>query len=114
MRTLDDAILKNNDRDAIRAAAEILRHAFPVEKIILFGSKARGDDDLESDIDLLVLMREPVTHALKRQMTHAIFDLQLSYNVVFSMIIVPLNQWQQGICRILPIRHEIERDGIAA
>jgi predicted nucleotidyltransferase len=29
---------------------------------VLFGSVARGDDDLESDVDLLVALREPELH----------------------------------------------------
>jgi predicted nucleotidyltransferase len=32
-----------------------LTAGLPVESIVLYGSKARGDDTFESDIDLLVL-----------------------------------------------------------
>lgn len=35
--------------------AERLAERFPVDKIILFGSHARGDFDEESDVDLLVV-----------------------------------------------------------
>lgn len=111
---LEDVNLKENDRQAIAAAAAILRRDFPVERVVLFGSKARGDDDVESDIDLLVLTRQPVTHEMKRQMTHAVFGLQLSYDVVLSMIVVPLAEWESGIYRVLPIRQEVQRDGVAA
>jgi predicted nucleotidyltransferase len=114
MKTLDHVCLKENDRQAVVAAATILRREFPVDNVVLFGSKARGDDQPESDVDLLVLTRVPVTPALKRQITHALFDIQLSYNVVLSMMIIPLEQWETGVYRILPIRQEIERDGVAA
>jgi uncharacterized protein len=114
MKTLADISLKDKDRQAIQAAAAILRDGFPVERVVLFGSKARGDDDNESDIDLLVLTRRSVPHAIKRQMTHAVFDIQLSYNVVLSMIIVPLKDWDTGVYRVLPIRQEVDREGVAA
>jgi uncharacterized protein len=114
MRCLEETALKEDDRQAVLAAGVILRERFPVERVILFGSKARGDDDAESDIDLLVLTHGPVSHALKCQMTHAVFDLQLKFNVVLSMMIVPLEQWESGVYRILPIRGEIEREGVAA
>jgi len=114
MLQMTDIVLKEHDRQAVLAAGAVLRDCFPVERVILFGSKARGDDDAESDIDLLVLTRGPVTYALKREMTHAVFDLQLEFNVVLSMLIIPLEQWETGVYRVLPIRSEIERDGVAA
>ena len=46
--------LADTDRDAVAAVIEVIRNRWPVERVILFGSKARGDDDSESDIDLLV------------------------------------------------------------
>jgi len=50
VRTLDDLALKDNEREAIREATRMLKEKFPVKEVILFGSKARGDDDPESDI----------------------------------------------------------------
>jgi len=114
MKTLEDITLQPNDRQAVLAAAAVLRENFPVERIVLYGSKARGDDDMESDIDLLVLTRQPVNYDMKRQMTHAVFNIQLSHNVVLSMMIVPLEQWETGVYCVLPIRQEVERDGVAA
>ena len=31
---------------------------WPIERAVLFGSKARGDDDPDSDIDLLLITAE--------------------------------------------------------
>jgi predicted nucleotidyltransferase len=39
-----------------RAAVETLQQAVPIERVILFGSKARGDADDCSDFDLLLLI----------------------------------------------------------
>jgi hypothetical protein len=45
--------LVDTDRTALAATVATIRDRWPVERVILFGSKARGDDDSESDIDLL-------------------------------------------------------------
>ena len=114
MRRLSDVRLKDNDRQAIERASDILRAQFPVERVVLFGSKARGDDDPESDIDLLVLTRRSVGQEEKGQMTSAVFDLQLSLNVCISLLVVPLEEWERGVFQVMPIRFEIDREGVAA
>jgi len=114
MKTLDQITLSNQDRRAVEAASEILRRQFPVERVILFGSKARGDDDPESDIDLLVLTTRPVSAADKERMTDALFDLQIERGVVISKLVVPLDDWEHGLYQALPIRWQIEREGVAA
>ena len=114
MRTLDDITLSKKDRQAVEAAAAILRQQFPVESVVLFGSKARGDDDAESDIDLLVLTSRPVTDAEKWRMTDALFDLQLAMEVVISKLVIPLEEWEHGLYQALLIRQEVEREGAAA
>ena len=44
--------LADTDRTALAATVEVIRDRSPVDRVALFGSKARGDDGSESDIDL--------------------------------------------------------------
>ena len=114
MRTLDEISLSEKDREAVEAATTILREQFPVERVVLFGSKVRGDDDIESDIDLLVLTRRRMSRQEQDQITSALFDLQLELEVVISTLVVPTEEWEHGLYQVLPIRHEIDREGVAA
>lgn len=43
--------------EALRSGIETLAGSFPVERAILFGSYARGEHTVASDIDLLVVYR---------------------------------------------------------
>ena len=88
MRTLDQISLSEKDRQAVKAASAILRQQFPVERVMLFGSKARGDADAESDIDLLVLTRRRLNWQERDEITNALFDLQLEMEVVLSTLVV--------------------------
>ncbi len=45
------------DTDPIRRLARDIATHFDVEKVILFGSRARGTATKDSDVDLLVVMR---------------------------------------------------------
>lgn len=52
--------LAENELNAINALKNSIYNLFPEAEIIFFGSKARGDGDEFSDIDLLVIIKEDV------------------------------------------------------
>jgi uncharacterized protein len=114
VRNLDSISLKDSDRRAILAAAAILRKNFPVEQVILFGSKARGQDNADSDIDLLILTRDNLSWQERDRLIDSLFDIQLQWNVLITPLVTSVEQWEAGAYQVLPIRDEIERDGIAA
>ena len=47
-------------------------------------------------------------------MTNAVFGVELRRAVVINKLIVPLEQWEQGLYRVLPIHADVERDGVLA
>lgn len=114
MQTLDRIELKANDRQAIEAAIRLLKQRYPVDGVILYGSKATGMDDAESDIDLLVLTSRQLDWRERKAMTEALYDIQLRYSVVISTLVVSSREWSEGRYSILPIHDEIERYGVAA
>ena len=114
MRALCDVELHPNDQAAIVAAAAVLRERFPVEAVYLFGSKATGRDDAESDIDLLVLTSRPLQWRERDSVTDVLFDVEMRFEVVISTLIVDLEDWRHGPYQVLAIHDEIERDGVAA
>ena len=83
MKTLDQIRLEPNERAAIDAAAALLRKHFPVKQIILFGSKARGDDHEESDIDLLLLTARRLSWEEQKQVVPLLSPLQLEFLQTF-------------------------------
>ena len=54
-RTTAPPVLAGKDQKTIEEMAAVLPFRWPVDALVLYGSKARGDDTSESDIDLLVL-----------------------------------------------------------
>ena len=114
MRPIAQTTLKPVDSEAISRAAALLRSRFPISQVVLFGSKARGDDDAESDIDLLVLTTCKLDWKQRQAIINCLYGLELELGVVVSVLIVSEEDWHEGVYQVLPIREEIERDGVAA
>jgi uncharacterized protein len=112
MRTLEQVHLKENDRQAAVEAAAFLKHEFPVEQVVLFGSKARGDDREGSDLDLLILTRGQPPKNMSDSMWKTFGQIEARLDVLLSTLIVPREQWEHGIYRVMLLRQEVERDGV--
>src|SRR3989338_2875636 len=110
MRTLHDIGLTSSDLQAIQEAARILKELFPVVEIRLFGSKASGKDDSQSDIDLLVLTRERLSWRERNFMTDSLYDTQKKFSVILSLLVVSSHDWSTGLISSLPIHDAIEEE----
>jgi predicted nucleotidyltransferase len=114
MNSLDNLNINNQEKAAIMEASRVLREKFHAKEVILFGSKARGDDDIESDIDLLILTTEPVTWNERKAINNALYQIQLKYDVIISTLITTVSKWTEGTFSVLPIHDEISTQGIIA
>ena len=112
MKTLNELRLKQKEKKAVIEASKLLREKFPVKSVILFGSKARGDDDKESDIDLLLLTTRPIHWKERKAIIDALFDIELNYNVVISTLDITVSEWEKGIFTIFPFHKEIRKQGV--
>jgi predicted nucleotidyltransferase len=89
----------------------MLKSEFPVTKVILFGSKARGDYDEHSDIDLLVITSRLLHWKEEKAIVGALFDIGMKYDVIFSPLFTFVAEWENGIFKEFPVYQEISRDG---
>ncbi|GAH25140.1 unnamed protein product, partial [marine sediment metagenome] len=64
---LDRLNLKRNEKKALLELKKRLLERFPDAEIILYGSKARGDFDEESDIDVLIILKDRVDDSLREK-----------------------------------------------
>ena len=111
MRTLDDVALAPAERLAIEAASTALLARFPVADIVLFGSKARGDSEPDSDIDLLVLTSRPLDAEEQRRIWRDLHNISMRFDVLLSPLTVQARSWREGLHSVLPIHAEVEREG---
>lgn len=104
--------LAPRDRAAVLDAVKLLVARLPVERVVLYGSKVRGDDHAESDIDLLVLTSRPLSAAEGFLVTELLQPVQHRYHCIISPLRLTAAEWYRGVYQVLGIRHEIDREGV--
>ena len=111
MKTWESVPVIKNERKAIESAVSALKAQFPVEKVILFGSKVRGTYDKYSDIDLLVITSRVLNWKEEKAVSGMLFDIGLKYDVIFSPLFVFVGEWEGDLFTSFPIYQEIIKDG---
>ena len=64
-------------------------------EVILFGSRARGDNRKDSDWDILVLTDTIMDDRLQTNITDNIYDIELEYSEPVSPMIVDRQRWNK-------------------
>ena len=80
-------------------------------RLILYGSRARGDYDKESDIDLAIIV-QGLTRELKNRMLDKVTDLELKHLMPLSAIIFSEDEFNRLKERERRIALDIEGEGI--
>lgn len=80
--------------------------------VILFGSRARGDAEDESDWDFLILTQQTDTDSLADKFRQIILrEVELKYNVAISLMVKNATLWQTDYA-VTNIFKSINEDGI--
>jgi predicted nucleotidyltransferase len=104
--------LVESDRQTIAEIATSLPAGWPVDAIVLYGSKARGDDTPDSDIDLLVLTARPLTPEEAGRMREFVRRVGLRLGTWPEIYVRTSDEWWHGVYQAAPIRKEIDAEGI--
>lgn len=102
-RPADDPILKR-----VRAALDVL-YGDRIERVVLFGSRARGDAQGESDYDIAVFLTDLTD---RWQEFHRLADLRTEILVDTGMFIEARPFKAGSYAERTPLMHEIRRDGL--
>ena len=86
-------------------------HAGVVFRMVIYGSKARGEAHPDSDLDVLIIVRNDAG-ALKRKLRDIGYDLAATSWAVPS-ILATQDEWQHRKETGFPFQQVVERDAVA-
>lgn len=99
------------EKVAIQKLYSSIKDEFKVSKLLLFGSKARGDAEEYSDIDLLVLTKKPRDVKDRYKLSGIAADISIEYGIALSCLYINDKDWELGDVNPL-LKKNIEREGI--
>ena len=108
--------MKMKEREIItefkkRLPPDVLNH---VRKVILFGSRARGDGEDESDLDLAVLVDER-TKEIEKKLEDIAYGVMWDYDFkpIISLKVFAENQFRGAVAKGYSFYKHVEKEGIS-
>lgn len=85
---------------------------YPIIDFRLYGSKARGEERADSDLDVMIEL--PVNDpAVVAEIGDIIYRINLDHDVFISAVIFGKNEIQNGLMSEAPIYKAIQKEGIS-
>jgi len=80
--------------------------------VILYGSYARGQNNKQSDIDILILVdRDKLSYSEKQKITDPLYDLEFETGLIISPLIFSRKDWETRHA-ITPFYKNVKKDGV--
>jgi predicted nucleotidyltransferase len=106
--------LNQREEQAVKAFVSAIRKNLKDEvlEIKIFGSKVRGDYSQDSDIDILIVLRErskPVIDTLYEKL----LDIELEYDSKISLTIFSQSEYQHNVDAHTPFMKSLVNEAVA-
>ncbi len=100
------------DRKVATLFKQRLQRVSPVLDVRVFGSRARGDAEAESDLDIFVQL-ESVTPPLRRQISETAWEVGFEMDRVISTLVATREQLEYGALGASPIIRRVMEEGVS-
>lgn len=103
--------LQTVTRNVVDAVVELLEDK--IEKIILYGSYARNDFDIESDIDIMIILNcsQEEVKQYRKQVCKIASRIGLEHDIEVSLLLRDKSSFENGL-NILPFYQNVQREGV--
>jgi uncharacterized protein len=103
--------MKTNNTIVLSRIKNLVREVDPTADVILYGSRARGDEHPESDWDLLILVDSKTDLDYERVFRHRLYEIELDLGEAFSVSVYNKNEWRLNHW-MTPLYQNINKEGL--
>jgi len=80
-------------------------------EVILYGSRARGDEHPDSDWDILILVSSKSDLDYERVFRHSMYDIELELGEAISILVYNKNEWESKYW-MTPLYQNVAKEGL--
>lgn len=108
------ARLRRNERTGVLDFMTRLREKFNdrIQQFVLYGSRARGEGDDESDLDVLVVVND-ADWRFHDQVVLEAYESSQAHSALISALVMSEQDYQWHEAHHTPLYQNLERDGIS-
>jgi uncharacterized protein len=99
------------EHNVVDVFKKLLNKKLKVAELILFGSRARGDADPDSDLDVLVIADE-LSPELEEYISECAWEAGFQYGIVIVPVVFTRNEWENGPERYSLLAEAIKSEGV--
>jgi len=103
--------MKTSKTVVLSRIKNLVREIDPTADVILYGSRARGDENPESDWDLLILVNSRTDLDYERVFRHRLYEIELDLSEAFSVSVYNKNEWRLNHW-MTPLYQNIAKEGL--
>jgi len=100
------------ERSILDTFKRLLEKRLKVHKLVLFGSRARGDADPLSDMDILVVLRESPSERDHDYISDSAWEAGFAYGIVIMPVVYSRNEWENSPERYSLLAKAVETEGV--
>jgi predicted nucleotidyltransferase len=103
--------MNKNSQHIAQEIRQYVNAVDPTAEVILYGSRARGDERQDSDWDILILTDGQADLIVERKFRDKLYDLELESGESLSVFVYSKNDWH-STQRISPFYRNVIGEGI--
>ena len=104
--------MRRIERTILEQFKSRLRERLRVHKLILFGSRARGDADPESDLDVVVVLDDDIDASAREYVSDCAWESGFAHGIVVVPVVFTQSEWERGPERHSLFVRAVETEGV--
>ena len=90
----------------------LLRERLQIHKVILFGSRARGDADPQSDLYVVVVLEDGIAASAREYVSDCAWEAGVGHGIVVVPVVFTRTEWESGPERQSLFVRAVETEGV--
>jgi predicted nucleotidyltransferase len=105
--------MTSQEADILHQLKAKLQKRLPLSRLVLFGSRARGDADPDSDMDVLVVLEGAADAEAEDYVRLCAWEAGIEQGIVVVPVTVSRAEWQDGPLSSSLLALAVEKEGVA-